>query len=226
MRFGHLEREVHIATPQGDGPFPAVLVLSEALGLNNDIRSITDRMAGHGFLAMAPDYTGGGISCLARSMWELRRRRGRTFDVTRAAIRWLRDAPNSNGKVGVVGFCLGGGFALMLGTEEDVAAVAPAYGEIPGDHMIRALCPVVGSYGRKDWLVQGQPAERMREVLDASGIDHDVKVYDQVGHSFLNEWSGGPLARPLRRITNLHYDGEVANDAWGRIVTFFEEHLA
>jgi carboxymethylenebutenolidase len=85
------------------------------------------------------------------------------------------------------------------------------------------LCPVVGSYGKRDRILRGHPA-RLETALTKAGVVHDIKEYDGVGHSFLNRFKVGPLG-PLLRVTGFNYDADVAADAWQRIFAFFDEHL-
>jgi carboxymethylenebutenolidase len=219
------EREVHLARPAGAGPWPGVLVLHEIWGLNDDVRALADHVAAHGFLAAAPDLMGAGLTCMIRAFRDLSRGQGAALDVARAATTWLAAQPDCTGRVGVVGFCMGGGFALLLGVEAGVGAIAPCYGPVPEDpdHLAR-LCPTVASYGARDRMFRGE-GERLREALSAAGVAHDVVVYPDVGHSFLNR--GEPAwTRPALRRFGIGHDEAAAADAWARIFRFFRSHLA
>ena len=101
--------------PVGDGPWPGVVVLHEAFGLTDDIREHTGRLAAAGYLAVAPDlFRGRGMRrCIVATFKALRTERGRPFDDIDAVRRMLAERGDCTGKVGVIGFCMGGGFALL-----------------------------------------------------------------------------------------------------------------
>ncbi len=106
----------HLATPGGAGPWPGVVLVHEAFGLTDDIRGIADRFAAHGYLALAPDFFAGGgskLACVRTAFRELRAGEGRMFERLDGARAWLAGREDCSGRVGVAGFCLGGGFALL-----------------------------------------------------------------------------------------------------------------
>lgn len=99
-------------------------------------------------------------------------------------------------------------------------ATAPNYGRVPkGAEELRGICPVVASFGAEDRMLRTDP-ERLSAHLRALGVDHDVKVYPGVGHSFMNDHRRGVAGRLMRG-----YDEAAAEDAWRRILAFFERHL-
>lgn len=214
----------HVAVPTGDGPWPGVVVLHEALGLTRDIRRITDTIAARGYLAVAPDLfsDGGLVRCLKRVFADLTRGSGRAVDDVLAVTSWLTGRDDCTGRVGVVGFCMGGGFALLV-SARGVDVVAPNYGPLPRDlSALDGACPVVASYGARDRFMPRGIGPELSAALEQRGVPHDVKTYDGVGHSFLNDH--GPF-EGLERVLGLHHDAEVAADAWERIHRYFAEHL-
>jgi carboxymethylenebutenolidase len=218
--------EAYLAVPDGEGPWPGVVVIHEAYGLNDDIRSQADRFAGEGYLAIAPNlYTAGGVArCVASTLHAVRAGQGRAYGDIEAARQALTARDDCSGRVGVIGFCMGGGFALML-ANRGFDVTAPNYGFLPKD-MDAALdgaCPVVASYGRRDLVLHGTAA-KLESALEARGIEHDVKEYPGVGHSFLNKQSSG-LVNGLLGIAQFGHNAEVADDAWRRILAFFAKHL-
>lgn len=217
----------YLATPPtGEGPWPAVVVVHEAFGLTDDIRQQADRLAAAGYLAVAPDLftSGGALRCLKSTFGALARGQGAAFGDLEATRRWLQDRPDSTGKVGVLGFCMGGGFALIAATRGFDAA-APNYGVVPknAEEVLRGACPVVASFGRRDLTLRGA-AGRLEKALTALGVPSDVKEYPDAGHSFLNRHNSGPLA-VLERIAGFDYHQPSAEDAWARILRFFDQHL-
>jgi carboxymethylenebutenolidase len=218
----------YLTAPTGAGPFPAVIVIHEAFGLNDDIRLISDRLARAGYLALAPDLLEGGrVMCMAQAMKALRSGEGVLRDVAEEVVDWLaaRDDVDAD-RIGVVGFCMGGGFAYLLGITGKVAAVAPNYGMPPKDlRRLEASCPVVASYGGRDRMFR-RHAGPVKEALDAGGVANDVMTYPAAGHSFLNDPAGHTLVKLISRpIMAVEYHPESADHAWERILRFFEEHV-
>lgn len=218
----------YLATPEGDGPWPGVVVLHEAFGLTGDIRRQADRFAAEGYLALAPDlYTRGPrIRCVRQAFRDLTAGRGRTFDDIEASRRALAARDDCTGKTGVIGFCLGGGFALLAAARYDFDVASVNYGALPRDaeRALRGVCPVVASYGKRDLYLRGKAAELDRTLTEL-GMPHDVKEYPGVGHGFLGEYQTGPALVALRRVTGVRNDPQVSADAWRRIFAFFKEYL-
>ena len=217
----------YLAVPVGvPGPWPGVVVIHEAFGLNADIRGHADRLAALGYLALAPDLTDGKpwLRCVRGMIRQLHARSGPAFDALDACRGWLADRPDCTGKTGVIGFCLGGGFALLCAPRGEYSAAAVNYGEVPADAetVLAGSCPIVASYGARDPMGPAHP-RRLEAALTALEVPHDVKVYPQAGHSFM---SPKPAAlAPLAALARLNYDKEAAEDAWQRIFAFFGRYL-
>ncbi len=217
----------YLATPPvGSGPWPGVIVLHEAFGLTDDIRLHADRLAAAGYLALAPDLfaRGGALRCLRPSFRAVLTGHGQAFDDVEAARRSLVARDDCTGRVGVVGFCLGGGFAL-LAASRGFDASSVSYGYVPRDldAVLDGACPVVASYGSRDPAGRGA-VPRLEEAMTRLGVEHDVKEYPGVGHSFMNRHNTGPF-RVLEKVVGLGYDHAASEDAWRRILGFFDEHL-
>ncbi len=221
------ERRGYLAMPIGPGPHAGVIVIQDLLGLSDDIREQADRLAAAGYLAFAPDlYSGHGIRCVAATMRASRTGSGPAYEDIEAARLFLQAREGCTGRIGIIGFCMGGGFALMCAPRGGYAAASVNYGEVPGDaaERLAGACPVVASYGGRDHILRGRAA-RLRSALDAAGVVHDVKEYPQAGHSFLNRFNAGPLMTPLLHVGGLGYNHDAAEDAWRRILDFFAAHL-
>jgi len=221
------ELDGYLAVPIGDGPFPGVIVIQDALGLSDDIREQADRLAAAGYLSFAPDlYSGRGLRCVVATLQASRSGHGAAYDEIEAARRFLEAREDCTGRVGIIGFCMGGGFALLCAPRGGFAAASVNYGEVPSDaaERLAGACPVVASFGGRDRGLRGR-AQRLESALEAAGVVHDVKEYPQAGHSFLNRFNTGPLVTPLLHVAGLGYNHDAAEDAWRRILEFFAAHL-
>lgn len=213
------EVAAYVAHPKGIEKHPAVIVVHENRGLNAHIEDVARRLAVAGFFALAPDLLSpaGGTP---EDTDEARKRIGEldpiiTMGNLAGAIAHLADHPQSNGKVGAVGFCWGGGIVGTLATQSDkLAAAVVYYGRQPdaaGVPHIKA--PLLLHYaGLDERIAAGIPA--FRAALDAAKKNYTLHVYEGVQHAFNNDTS------------EARYDKAAADLAWSRTLAFLQKHLA
>jgi carboxymethylenebutenolidase len=218
--------EGYLAEPGGSDRVPGVVVIHEAFGINDDIRAYCRRFADEGFLALAPNlYTRGSRwRCMIETFRTLHQGQGQAFSDIEAARQHLAEHPRCSGNVGVIGFCMGGGFALLMAPRGQFGAAAVNYGRVPEDaeRILQGACPIVASYGGRDRRLAGS-AERLERALMVLDVPHDVKEYPDANHSFMNRQEG--ILRLLGRVTGFGYHEPAAQDAWRRVLALFREVL-
>ena len=222
-----------LCLPDGAAPaggWPGVVAIHDIMGFTPDIQRIAQRFAGSGYAALAPalfDGAGAPPLCVARTLRDAGRGEGPAFARLDAARAFLASRPGvAASRIGVTGFCMGGGFALAWAARGGFQVCAPFYGEVPAEaERLRRVCPVVASFGELDGPFLGH-ARRLEKHMAELGIPHDLRIYPGVGHGFMNDHGGGLLAAIARR-TPMHagFDAAASEDAWGRVLTFFAAHL-
>ena len=208
----------YLATPEGKGPHPAVIVIHEAYGLNNNIKDVTRRFAEAGYAALGVDlFTDRNRAvCMTRYMAGMLLGSVNRYGINdlKAALTYLAKNRDVDARrMGAIGFCMGGGFAIAWAcTDSRLKAIAPFYGVNPRPlEVVKRLCPVVGSYPEKDFTANA--GRKLDEALDTSGIAHDIKIYPGAQHPFFND-------------SVKTYDKAAAEDSWARVMKFFGEQLA
>ncbi len=209
----------YLARPEG-GRGPGVIVIQEWWGLVDHIRDVCDRFAAAGFVALAPDLYHGvtvaepdeaGKAMMAMKMDRAAR------DMSGAVDELCRQSGADH--IGVIGFCMGGGLALVLATQrpDAVTAVVPCYGVIPWpdaqpDYAALSAA-VLGHYAANDDFFTPAAAEALGEQLRALGKECQIIVYPGTDHAFFND------SRPEV------FDAEAAAALWERTLAFFHEQL-
>jgi carboxymethylenebutenolidase len=220
-----------LAVPATAGPRPAVIVIHEVFGLNDDIRRITARVADLGYVALAVDLydcEGPRPLCVMRTLVDmLRGAHERVLADLEAARVWLALRPDVDAaRTGVVGFCMGGGYALLYATRAPLSVAGAFYGEVPKTvDGLRGICPVLGGFGGRDRIFAPQ-GERLERLLTELGVPNDVKIYPQAGHSFMSHHPPGAMTTlgawgPMAA----GFDPDAEADSWRRIEAFYREHL-
>ncbi len=207
-----------LALPDSSGPHPGVVVIHEAYGLNESIKDVAKRFADNDYVALAVDLFGdrNRALCMARYMAGMLRgsvnNRPGVGDL-KLALSHLMTLPEVDPqRVGAIGFCMGGSFAVAWAcTDDRLKAIAPFYASNPRPlEAVARMCPVVGSYPEKDFTANA--ARALDAELTRRDITHDIKIYPNTRHSFFT------AKRSQAEI-------DAAEEAWGRVMTFFGTHL-
>ncbi len=217
-----------ISIPDGKGPWPGVIMVHEVFGIDENMRAQMNRLTESGYVVLMPNLysRGGARKCLTATFRALAAGTGQAFEDIQAAKQQLQSRNDVTDKIGVIGFCMGGGFALLLANRGYDAATSN-YGMLPSDMetALAGACPILGNYGGKDAQLKGAK-QKLDETLTKLNVVHDIKEYAQAGHAFMNpKQGGGPFFGTLLRVTGAKPNPEAAKDAWSRIDTFFQEHL-
>ena len=210
----------YLAVPES-GSGPGLIVIQEWWGLDDSLAAIVDRFAAEGFVALAPDLYGGRVSHEASTAGELMNQlpvEQAARDLAGAVDFLLGHDAVTSEKVGAVGFCMGGGFVLMLAAQEGdrIGAAVPFYGVGPGlpDSYRTLTAPVQGHYGQTDQMYPLEDAMKLDEQLQReAGVETDIHYYP-AGHAFMN---------PDNHMGT--YDPELAAVAWQRTVGFLHAKL-
>jgi carboxymethylenebutenolidase len=208
-----------LAAPQGDGPFPGIIVVQEWWGLDDHIKDVVRRLAGEGFVALAPDLYHGKVTNEPGEAQKLMMslNMGQATKELTKATDYLASRPEVEGRgIGAIGFCMGGGLALNLACESPhIRAVAPFYGTNPNpiDKVQNLLGAVLAVYAEHDNFAGESTRRQLEEALNRHNIKHETRVYSGTQHAFFNDTRADV------------YNREAAEDSWRRAVSLFGENL-
>ena len=209
----------YVATPEGEGPWPGVVVIQEWWGLEDHIKDVARRFTAEGFAAIAPDLYYGEIATEPDEARKLRM--ALDWDKALTAIQVAIDTllardDVSPKKVGVTGFCMGGGLTWHAAAKlNNVAATAPFYGggpEMSNEEVAQISGPVLAIFGELDQGVSPEVANSRAAQMDNAGIKHETIIYPGAQHAFFND-------------TRAAYNAKAAADAWQRVVKLFQQTL-
>ncbi|HVO32807.1 MAG TPA: dienelactone hydrolase family protein, partial [Elusimicrobiota bacterium] len=213
---GDARVECYLAKPAGDKPRPGLIVIHEWYGLNDWVKKQADRFAADGYVVLAVDLYHGEVAKDAEHAHELMRGLPdeRAVAALKAAFDYLAKSPATKGrKIGVIGWCMGGGFALKLAIAEPrLACTVMCYGRPVNDvaELKKIKGPLLGIWGATDRGIDMKPFEK---ALNEAGIKNTQHVYPGAGHAFLND--DNPKA----------YNKEQAPKAWKEIDGFLKANL-
>ena len=209
-----------LVTPEGRGPFPAAIVIQEWWGLNDWVKDQARALAKEGYAALAVDLYRGKVATQQEDAHQLMMGLSpdRALRDLRGAFAYLQSRSDvRKDRIGSVGWCMGGRYALVLATEEPALAAAVVYyGAPPTDQLAigRINAPVLGHFGGEDKGPSPEQVRLFEDLMKKAGKPIDVKIYPGAGHAFANvnnPWGG--------------YRKEAAEDAWARTKAFLAKHL-
>ena len=200
-------------------PLPAIIVIHEWWGLNDNVRAMADRLAGEGYMVLAVDLYGGETAdspAGARAlMLEVVEEPNAAYENIRAAYEFLTIAGAP--RIGSLGWCFGGGWSLNAARlfPDELDASVIYYGQVTGDdEKLRPIStPILGLFGAEDTGIKVESVETFRASLERLRKVHEIHIYPGVGHAFANP-------------TGTNYNAEAATDAWFRTLEFLSRHLA
>jgi len=210
--------EGFLASTTGAGKMPAVIVIQEIWGLNDQIKGIATRLAKEGYVALAPDLFEGKLLTKLEDGRKIREQISETMMLSdlQAAHAYLKTLPNVVPKeIGSVGYCMGGGLSLLLACRNpELATAVVYYGRNPSpiDLVKDIRCPILGNYAGADQGITEADVNLLRETLQKYGKTFDIKVYPGAPHGFFNE-------------TRESYRPEAAADSWKRVLDFYARYL-
>jgi carboxymethylenebutenolidase len=178
--------------PTGKGPFPALVVVHEYWGLNDWVKEQASRLADQGYVSLAVDLYRGKVATTPEMAHELMRGvpEDRAKRDLHAAVGFLKSQSNvKKDRIGSIGWCMGGGYALDVALQEpDLAAAVINYGHLATDPeaLKKINAPILGLFGGQDRGLSPDDVHKFEQQLKQLGKKVDIKIYDDAGHAFEN----------------------------------------
>ena len=200
-------------------PLPAVILIHEWWGLNDNVRAMADRLAGEGYMVLAVDLYRGSVATAPEGARELMLEVVEDPETAKANIQDAYTFLETAGapRIASLGWCFGGGWSLaaaeLLPDELDASVIY--YGQVTADEdRLRPIsAPILGLFAGNDTGIKVESVEAFRTALERLRKEHEIHIYPGVGHAFANP-------------TGRNYNEEAAEDAWARTLEFLARHLA
>lgn len=207
----------YLSRPQREGRHPGIVLIQEWWGIDDHIKDVTRRWAGEGFVTLAPDLFHGQVTTEPTEAMKLTQEmdQDRAMKELKGAVAYLKSQPFSTGKVGIIGYCLGGGLSIATAcVNQDLDACVVYYGSNPRPlELVQNInCPILGLYAELDERITSTVGD-LRAALDRYGKQYDIHVYPGAQHAFFNDMNPGG------------YNAEAASDAWEKTLAFFGANL-
>lgn len=212
-----------LSHPAAEERYPALIVIHDIGGLAEHTEDVACRYAAQGYVTLAPDlfWHLGPLPEFTDRESFMRFRRSlddrQLVDSMEAALAYLREQPGVNvARVGIMGFCMGGYYALLEATNNpSLAACVDFYGggmDRIFDRVRELLVPLLGLFGEEDQSIPVEQVRELERVLQAAGVPFEIHIYPGAGHAFFND-------------TSQTYRKHAAEDAWTRSLSFLEKYL-
>lgn len=203
----------YMARPMDEGQHPGIVVIQEWWGLDEHIKDVTRRFANEGYVALAPDLFHGQVTDDPQQAMKLvgGLDRARATRDTQASVNYIKDQTSSNGKVGVIGYCMGGGISLLAACQDSIDAALVYYGGLPEplDLLDGVNAPVLAAYGSDE----GDRGRELEKALQDRGKQVQLHVYEGANHAFFND-------------QGQRYDAAASADVWDKTLAFLRANLA
>ena len=208
-----------LAKPKKEGLYPAVVMIHEWWGLNDNIKEMARQLAAEGYVVLAVDLFNGKIAKDANEAGQLitpiNKNPGEAIKNMKAAVQFLKNQKNVNKDlIASMGWCFGGGMSMQLALNEKLAATIIYYGNLETDKTKLSVIkwPVLGIFGDKDQAIPVESAIQFNKTLGELKIENEIYIYKGVGHAFANP-------------SGANYAPEQTKDAWKKTVEFLDRNL-
>ena len=208
-----------LAMPKEQGIYPAIVMIHEWWGLNDNLKEMARSLAAEGYVVLAVDLFEGNVAKDAAEAREfttkVRNNPQAAVQNMKSAVQFLKNQNNvDDDKIASMGWCFGGGMSLQLALHEKLAATVIYYGQLETDKEKLKIIkwPVLGIFGDKDTSIPVESARQFNKSLDELGIENEIYIYPNVGHAFANP-------------SGMNYAAEETKDAWKKTVDFLDRHL-
>ena len=216
--YGEPDVRVYVAKPEGDGPFPTIVMIHEFWGLNDSITGKADLLAEEGYLVIAPDtFRGSTTGWIPRAIYQVVSSQPENVNADLDSVyTWLESQPDVDAdRIAIAGFCYGGRTSLLYSLHNNqLAATVMFYGSPETDPEILKTLPgpVLGIFGGADQSIPVEQVNAFDSALTEAGVSHEITIYEGQPHAFVKDASGIKA-------------GGVQGEAWNQMLGFLEENL-